>query len=152
MYEYPENDYRNYIEHSGNHKYIEKIQKNGKIRYIYPSDTKSGNTRGRWEKWKILKDTENKINPITRNLGKDQSYVNDELNRQSLISGDRIQKYNKAIQALKKNKKGFLKAYGNRGYEARLEKLEKERDRYVSLNRKQNARRKEVLSGDVYKK
>lgn len=92
MYDYPENDYRSYLQHSSkgtkwkDHKYI--AIKNG--RYIYPSKSGAGtNAKGGWEKWRILKDTENKVQPIydrdeeivSKSKEKDRQY---EANRKAL--------------------------------------------------------------------
>lgn len=62
---YPENDFRNYLEHSASHKYISKKMGNsGKWIYTYPKDAGSKSNTAKWSKWRVHQDANNKVYAI----------------------------------------------------------------------------------------
>jgi hypothetical protein len=99
---YPENDYRNYLEHSAkgktwsNHKYV--AIKNG--RYIYPSTTSSKSSRPRGRKVDYL--TETVTNTYTDDNGR-----NYDVDEEQVVEA-KVYKKGKGLRASGKAPSGYV--------------------------------------------
>lgn len=140
---YPENDWRDYLEHSSrSHKYIsKKMGRSGKWIYTYPKDVKANSSRGGWSKWKVLSDTENRLEAQKPGIsGQLKNVIDDNYMTVRNAKGRKMAAFKNRTKSTAPDGSvgvvvnGELKTVGKKKKSSRSKLLEKKRQRALSTH------------------